>query len=229
MRLLLLLAAFMFMATAPTWSQQTSLEFNRTMVQLKDMNRMNPLQHPNMENYDEIAERNIMDSENRVIGEVRNIVVTPAGDVASVEAELDRLRLNSNLYLNFNDMDIQGANNGYRVGFEGGQIEEMFPMLLANIETAAGGSGDFAVPSVIGQRVTAEDGRSVGTVENVLFDDLGTRAEALYIAVKASGLRGTGIAVPFGSVRYFTRGNVTEVSVTKAQADAIVETARQKR
>lgn len=225
----LVLAGFVLAIAMPAnVMAQSMIEYNRTMVDLRDINRVDPLQNPGLEHYEDIMDRGVMDSTSKVMGDVRNIVINQDGSIASIEAELDRMHMFTNLYLNFNDMDIRGANNAYVVGFSSDQIEAMVPELMANIESAAGPSGAFSAASLIGQRVTAEDGRIIGAVDNILFSEYGDRAEALYIAVKASGLRGRGVAVPFGSVRYFPMGNKTQVSVSKAQANAIIDTAKQR-
>lgn len=229
MRLILTLFLAVFLLSAPASAQNpSSLEFNRYLLELSEWNRVKPLQRPNTERLEEILNRNVTDQRKKTIGEVQGIVVNPTGSIASLETELDRLKLVGPVFLNVADMNIIGTGNSYQVGFDGDQIEEIFPSLLANIATAAGEAGSFSAESLIGQRVTSEDGRTIGTVENVIFNSVGARADALYVKVTAAGIRDRGIAVPFGTVRYFPRGAKTEVSVTKAQADAIVETARRR-
>lgn len=120
-------------------------------------------------------------------------------------------------------MQIEPAGNGYKMGFSREQIKELFPILLANINTAAGTEGDIvSMKTLQGASVKSEDGRSLGKVKDVLFSSLGGKAEFLHLNIRHRNIRDEAISIPFDAARYIERGNTVQVIVNDDVADAII-------
>lgn len=106
------------------------------------------------------------------------------------------------------------------------QIEEYFPSLLADIETAAGSTADsISIKSLIGSNVYDDEGRRIGKIEEVMFSERGDRAEAILIRVNYKIVRGETVAVPFSMPEYTPDGNRFKVSMSNQEAETILEFA----
>ncbi len=165
-----------------------------------DMNRLKPLQNPRYIRFEKVLKRKVIDSHNKVIGEVDDILVDAKGHVSSLHVVFDRLHLRQSVYLNYGALDIESVSNGYRLSFDDEQVAALYPEFLANIETASGQSDVFSLSSVIGQKVINAKGRKIGQVSDILFDDTARTAKALYINVNYKTTRDQGVAVPFSKV-----------------------------
>ncbi len=222
--LILSLAIITLFAFVPFEAGAQGASYNQYLEQLSTLNRVDPNQKPSYDSGNEILKRRIIDNKNKVVGEVRDVILTPNGSISLLSVEFNRLRLRSSVFLNYAQMNIRPVSNGYALAFDDDQIENIYPELLANIETAAGESSeDFSVRSVVGSTVKSKDGRNIGKVDNVLFGSNGSRAEVLYVAMAYSILRGKKVALPYGSVKFSPKGQKTEVTVSDEQANAIID------
>lgn len=191
------------------------------------LNRIKPLQNPEYQSSDKIVGRKILDNKNKVLGTVKDIVLTTNGSVSALYVDFDRLRLGSEVYLNYRTLNVEPIDNGYKLAYRDSQIEEMYPQFLADIESAAGEEDDtLSLNAVVGSPVRNAEGTRIGEVESVLFGSEGSWAEALYITMTSGTLRGQSVAVPFGLVEFKRAGKNMEVSLNKAQSDAIVDYLR---
>ncbi|MFP4313119.1 MAG: PRC-barrel domain-containing protein [Alphaproteobacteria bacterium] len=192
---------------------------------LNDYNEIKPKQNPHWERSSETMKSRILDNKNKVIGELNDIILTPSGAIAFLNVELDRLQL-GDVFLNYNEMAINASARSYALGYEDDQIEEFYPQLLANIETAAGDDNDrIGVDNLIGSDVTDESGRRIAKVEEVMFSDSGQRAEALLLRVNYKSVRGENVAIPFSSFEYIQDGSRFDVRITQEQADTVLQFA----
>ena len=198
-------------------------DYNRFLETLSDLNRIKPLQNHKYDPAADILERRILDRKHKVIGEVHDVILTRDGSIASLRVEFDRLHLGGEVFLNYPAMRLKPVSNGYALGFDGDQIENMYPELLANVETASGaGDENFSVQALSGAPVLSRDGRRLGKVETVLFGSRGQRAEALYIAVERGVPRTFSVAVPFRAVTYMFEGHRMKVMLDDVQAAALL-------
>ena len=220
---ILTLAAAIFVLALPSQSQAQGLDpYYET---LSEYNRIKPFQNPNWERSKNTLKSKVLDRKKKVVGDLNNIVLTPQGAISSLDVDLNRLRLGE-VSLNYSNLNISAAERSYTLGFEDDRIAEIYPELLANIETASGeGSDRIAVKSLVNSDVVADDGRRIGKVEEVLFSDRGDRAEALMIRVNYKTVRGESVALPFSSVDYKAEGSKYEVQLADTQADTIIEFA----
>lgn len=192
---------------------------------LNDFNSIKPLQNPNWERSRDTLKNNILDNKNKVVGNLNDIILSPEGSISSLNVDLNRLQLGE-INLNYSDLGISASTSSYKMGYDDGQIEDVYPELLANIETAAGNTGDsISVKNLVGSDVTDDTGRRIAKVEEVLFSESGDRAEAILVRVNYKTVRGESVAMPFSSVEYQPNGGRFDVKVTKQQADTILKFA----
>lgn len=208
----------LFVFVALPAQAQSSLIQQRTV---SDMNRIKPLQNPRYETIEDFRERRILDSANKVAGEIKDAQINPEGEIMSLLVNFDRLRLGQDVYLNYKTLDIGSVSTGYRLGFRSDDIEDIFPQLLAEIETA--GAGDtINLNSIAGRKVTTTKGKILGRVGNVLFNDQATQVVGLYINVTAGTLRNEGIAIPFTAARFVDKASGPEAHINQALADYMI-------
>lgn len=197
---------------------------NRFTDSLMEMNRIHPLQRPDYDRLEEILKRRILDNKNKVVGEITGMRLTENGNIAYLSVDFNRLRLGPAVSLNYHDMRIQPVSRGYALRINDNQIEGLYPELLASVETAAGQDSDtLNLKSLIETSVVSEDGRTLGTIRDVLFSGGGDRAEALYLGMTYKTLRGQGIAVPFRTGKFEQRNNRRVLTVSNDQADTMID------
>jgi sporulation protein YlmC with PRC-barrel domain len=209
------------MAPVSASAQQDYASF---LQRLSQANRMQPLQNPEYTRGQTVLNWNILDRRNKVVGEVDDVIIGARGGITSISADFNRLRLGQKVYLNYGKMSIRPASNGYVLGYADDQIENLYPSLLADIETASGIDADnFSAVKLIGAPVVSDDKRKLGTVEDILFTGNGTRAAALYVNLTHGTTRGKTTAIPFDLVQYDPGRNDVKVMLTAEQADALID------
>jgi len=216
----------LFLVSAPLSVQAQSIEFTRAVQDLRKMNRVPPQQNPQYQSSEKVMKGHVMDRTKKTVGEIHDILLRPSGAIDSLHVEFDRLRLSTQVYVDYSDMGMRPTSSGYITSFEDDQIEAVFPELLANIQTAAGNEDILSTKKLIGRKVQSKDGRNLGQVEDILFDAEGGRADALFVKMNFGRLTGKGIAIPFGVARYETVNYNSVFQVTNRMADAMIEVAK---
>ena len=221
-----LLAAAVLASLWPVVVQAKGPGYVRALDLINRTNDYRPEQSPKHERSREIFSDRVLDKTNRVVGEVRDVVLDKNGVIQSVDIEFDRLRLPvDRMSVNYRQIGIRPVSNGYKMNYTDDQIEELVPELLAEIETAAGNGEEVrSLKKIIGQKISAKDGRVLGEVKDVLFDSLGGRAELLFISMNYKSSRGEALAIPFSESNFKKNGFV----VSDVMADAMIEYASEK-
>ena len=226
MNIRLALVYFLLCVAAMPVSAQS---YSQTVESIARLNDYKPLQNPALERGSELLGHKVIDGKNRVIGEVRDIIVQPNGGIQFLNVEFNRLQLGT-LSLNYRQMGIKPASNGFAMALDDSQVESLYPTLLAEMETAAGEEDLQSVKNMIGAKVKAENGRMIGTVDDVLFNSGATRVEAVYVGLKSGLLRGEHVAIPFGRSMVFKgREGFETIVVNNDVADAALEYAKENR
>jgi sporulation protein YlmC with PRC-barrel domain len=220
---LLIMLALPALAAAPG-----SSEFNSNLLTVREFNKIKPMQNPEYERGTRVLERRVLDSKNKVVGGVDDIVLAPNGSIESLKIDFDRLRLNTAVYVNFRTLKVNSVTRGYQLSFNENEITDIYPGLLADIATAAGDEGDLSTSRIRGTTVMSENGRRIGTVEDVLFSSSGNRAQALYIEMAGSSMNETGVAIPFRSGAFREQGSKMTLVVPDVMADAMMNFASNK-
>jgi len=201
-------------------------QVNRAMEQLSALNRIQPLQNPEFEAADDILGRKIIDRKNKVVGNARDVIINQNGTIASIQTDFDRLRLGSEVNLNFRTLRIGTVSNAYSLNMDSDEIAAFYPQLLSDIETASGDNTDtFSTRELLGTTLRAKDGRKLGKVESILFGANGGIASAVYAEMTYGTLRGEALAVPFRSVTFKTERGRLVGNVSNDLADAMIKIA----
>ncbi len=189
---------------------------------LSEINRIAPLQNPEYRRTKEILGRKMLDGKHRVVGTVNDVIFSRNGSIISLLVDFDRLRLDAPVYLNYNTLEIKPAGNGYEISFHDDDIEKVYPQILAETETAAGGEDDMSLAKTVGADVLTSDGRAVGRIQDILFGSNGERAEAVYVTLTTGVLQGKSVAVPIKTVTFDGSTGKTRASVSNEMADAMI-------
>lgn len=223
MRILTVLALLITCAIPQTTLAQDA-SFVRALDTINRVNRIRPEQSPRFERSKEIFSDRMIDSTNRVVGEVNDVIVDPNGAINMLDVEFNRLRLGTDkLAINYRELGIRPVSNGYKMNYTDDQITDLVPSLLAGVETASGEDANtFSVRKTIGRKIENTDGQILGTVDDVLFDNLGGRAELLLVAMSYKSLRGKYVAIPFAEANYRERN----ITVSNEFGQAMLEYAK---
>lgn len=220
----LVICFFMCLISLPVAAQNYVQDIER----VSELNRISPLQNPKYDKAEDVLSRRILDRKNKVVGHVEDVIIGENGALRFLNADLDSLRLGS-ISFNYGQMGIKSVSNAYALSIDEEQVENLFPTLLAEMETAAGSEDDvFSVRKIMGASVKAKDGRSIGKVSEVLFGGDATRVEALNINVRSGALRDENVAVPFGramEIKDVARTKV--IIVSNSMADAVLAYAKE--
>lgn len=204
-------------------------EFSSNLLTVREYNTIQPLQNPDYERGEKILSRRVIDSKNKVVGKVDDVILAGNGSIESLKVDFDRLRLSTPVYINYRTLRINSVTRGYQLSFNDAEIAEIYPGLLADIATAAGGEGeDLSLSKLAGTQVAAADGRKIGKIGDVLFASSGNRADALYVDMSFGALRDKGVAIPFRSGTYSDDGLKTTLVIPDDLAEAMISFASQK-
>lgn len=196
LRAIALLTLAFFMISSPAVAD----EYDAAYQTLTEMNRIQPLQNPQYEKDSKVLARRLIDRKNKVMGDVHDILVDKDGVVTSLNVDFNRLQHRDTVFLNYRKLKIRPAQNGFITNFNSDDVASLYPSFVADVESAAGGEDVYSVKNLKGISVTAEDGRNLGTVDNILFGAEGERVEAVNVSLKTGILHGQTVAVPFKSV-----------------------------
>lgn len=221
----LALTALLLIFSMPYSAHAQSIEFSKTVQELRDMNRLDPRQSPQFKTSQDVMKGHILDRTRKTVGEVHDVILSESGSIDSLEVEFDRLQMPTPVYISYSDMGIKPTSSGFITSFEDDQIQAVFPELLAGIATASGAENIYSTNKLIGKQVSAVDGRNLGKIDEILFDGQGGRASAMLVKMNYGRLRGTALAVPFGVANIDTSAAQTKVTVEKDVADAMIAVA----
>lgn len=196
---------------------------------LVTLNHIQPLQRHDYDTSKEILDRRILERKNKVIGDVDDVILNGNGNIVSLEVEFNRLGRRQPVTLDYSAMNVEPATKGYILGFEQSEIENMYPAMLANIETAAGGDEEnYSLKRLPGTEIRTPDGTRIGEITDVLFGARGQRAEAFYVTLGGPG-RDKGIAIPYDLLAFSRDGSVLKASVTQEAAKTMADFAKSKK
>lgn len=212
----------------PAYAQNAA----RAIESLNTINAARPLQNPQYERGEQVLKRRILDRKNKVVGEVRDLLIARSGAVEAITIEFDRLQLMAPVTLNRRSTEIRPSSNGYMLSLEASQIAPLIPGLLADVETAAGNADN---PQISLRRMDRIDvmieggGGKIGHIRDVLFNADGDRIEALYVAMTAGTMRGESIAIPFEAAAIRENNGPLAAFVSADFAKAMTDFAARKR
>ena len=216
------ISAVIFVASSPAAADQ-SPEYFKALEDISAANKIKPWQQSDNERAQDVLDGSVLDEKNKVVGEVRDLLLAPSGGIDQIDVNLNRLRLGP-LTLNYSALGFQAVGSGYKANYTDQQIKDMYPQLLAGVETASGGAAaSFSLRKILGSTLQAEDGRVLGRITDVVFNDLGRRAAYLYVETKSRNMTRKNLVIPFSAPHYSAGGAHPKIMLNNAAADALVE------
>ena len=125
-------------------------------------------------------------------------------------------------------MRIRTAAGSYVLNIDDNQIEELFPVLLNNIDTAAGNEDVFSMQKLRGASIKTDKGKKFGEVKDILFSNGGSRAMTLYVEMNYKSARGESLAIPFNVADLSSNGRTVELIITEDEAETILNFSKGK-
>jgi len=212
-------AAFLFM---PATAQAQN--YGQTLEQVQELNIGNPVNGGRFDRSNRVFKRKVQDRKNKVVGTLQDIIVSSRGYVETLEIKFDRLNKPQPVYVDVSDAAIRSTSGGYRMSiYSSKEIEEFYPTLLANIQTAAGSEDIYSVKNIIGATLRTDRGQTLGKVEDVLFNNEGDFVHAFYVKLGQRTRTGLGVAVPFSIAQFDFSGRHRNIIITEQQAKAITD------
>lgn len=207
-----------------------TIEFQKKIT---DINRLKPLQNPRHEKSIDVLNRHVLDTKSKIVGEVDDILLDHDGQVSSLFVSFDRLRLGQSVYLNYEMLDIKSVTAGYRLGFNRDEIEDVYPELLSSIDTASGGGEDgenlglYSVKALLGSVVMTSDNKTIGKVQDILFNQDGTYVRSVYLNVSYKTIHDKGVAVPLSVLKFEQKYGQTRAVIETRYVDMILKYAKE--
>lgn len=177
--------------------------YTQNIDELRRINNYRPEQSSRHTKAKKILGSRVLDSTNRVVGEVNNLILDRSGSINMLDVDFNRMRLDvESLMIGYGPMRIRPATNGYKIGQTDDEVKAMLPELLNNMETASGNqSNSLSLKKLLGADLYNQYGDRIARIEDVLFSSTGSRAELLYIQMKEKSVRGEKFAIPFSQIR----------------------------
>jgi sporulation protein YlmC with PRC-barrel domain len=231
-RIKIVLIALMLCGSFAIFAQPASarsLDEVKLLEQLTTLNRYPPLRSSEFDLSSQVLGRRIIDRKNKVVGQIKDVIINSNGGVEMFLVEFDRLKVSGAVYMDANELKVGDFTKRYSIDMNDEELVTMFPTLLANTATAAGDATEMqSVGKVVGAEVISDDGRRLGTVENVLFDNSGKKARGLYVNFTHSAMGSNSFAIPFSMVSFAEKTGKTVIVVDPAEADLLVEFIKRK-
>lgn len=222
MRVVGIFFAFIFLAL-PVKAQNYQA-YNTVFEKLRELNQTKPLQNPSFEPAEDILKRKITDRKNKVIGEINDVTVNLSGRVQAFDANLKRIQLSDSVPLDYDDFGVRPQSSSYTIRFDDDTLQTQFPTLLATIQPAAGNElQGISTEKLMDAKIKIRDGKTIGTVKTILFDDRGEKAEAFYVAVRYGFVGRQDLAIPFNIGVIQNVGTSKEIVISQDAADALTD------
>lgn len=195
---------------------------------LAEYNAVNPKQSDLFERGSRLTGGKVLDSQNKTIGDIRDIMIDEGGNIVAIDGALNRLKGGGvNLPLNYASLALTPVSGGYKLGQTARQVEDMLPQLLSDIQTSSGTQAQsLSVNRLIGAGVETEQGVRLGKIEDVIFESEGARIHSLLVRVNYKSVSGKSVAIPMNAVRYSYETGRPQLTLTQAQAEALLAFAK---
>ncbi len=222
-----IILCLLFLCTTPAQAQNNidPVKFQKT---INELNRLKPLQNPRYKLSKKILYSHIVDRKNKTIGKLEDILITENGDISSLFVSFDRMHLRNSVYLNYQNLDIIGTGSGYKLDIDKKEVANIYPNLLANIETAAGQSNIVSLSSLLGKNVYNAKNERIAKIQDILFDQYGEKIKAIYLNVGYKNTRNKGVSIPYTALNIENNNGYIKLSINQDLSDIIVKYAKNK-
>ena len=221
LRLTLILLAFSLPAYAQDIEEEERLLTSITFLDyLREHNRIKPMQNPKYEHGTDILDRRIMDQTKKAIGQVKDVVVSTDGKIRYLKIDFDKISLRKEVYLDYHQMNVGANNNGYTLSFRKEEIKGLYSKFTRQITPH---SDQISLVSIMGKEIRDTNKIRLGTIDEILFDEFGSKVEQIFIKVNYGLIRDAGLAIPFESVEFDYRNGYVYPIIKKEFSDIALD------
>ncbi|MDH5722622.1 MAG: PRC-barrel domain-containing protein [Alphaproteobacteria bacterium] len=190
---------------------------------LREHNRIKPMQNPKHEHGIDILDRRIMDQTKKAIGQVKDVVVSTDGKIRYLKIDFDKISLRKEVYLDYHRMNIGANNDGYTLPFRKEEIKDLYSKFTRQITPH---SDQISLVGIIGKEIRDTNKIRLGTIDEILFDEFGSKVELIYMTVDYGVIRDKGLAIPFESVKFDYRNGYVYPTIEKEFSDIVLDYVR---
>lgn len=223
------LIALLLLYTLPAAAQETG-DANFALS-LAEYNAVNPKQSDLYMRGSRVLDGRVFDAQNRVLGEVQDVVFDTGGNIVSIQADLSRIsRGQSDLPLNYSALQIRAVQGGYLLAqaTATNKLEDVMAQILSSSSPASGNAvqGLLGTADLIGSPVASDRNVRIGVVEDVVFQSGGAQVYALLLRINYKSVSGKSVAIPVKSAQYARNGVRYNVMLSEAQAQTLLDFAK---
>lgn len=228
MKHLLIAATSLLLFTAcPAAAQDSQFE-----NQLQLLNQTPASRNPAFLNWDAMFSMKILSANRQLIGNVEDIKVDESGALVGLVSEVNRLDRGEQVVQNqAHEIKFHEGINSFEIPLAFSETPDTAPEALAAIAPAAGGGQTLSLRAMKGAEVRSQDGRWLGTVKDVVFDEQAQAVQALVLEDVPGARRYTEIAIPFntGAIEPISDFGDIQFRVDRAAAQTVMDFARDRR
>ena len=163
----------------------------------------------------------VSDNEDRVIGEIKDIIIGEGGEVMGIIAVLGRLSL-GDVYMNTQDMKLEGSEKGYRIAYSGNVLKKIFLDMPKTPPQSPEGK-ILSAKALYKKDVITRKGDSFGKIVDLLFSEDARHVEAILMEVDFGPLRKTLIAVPMEALTFSQKRTKPIFTIDSKMAAKVLE------
>jgi len=220
-----------FIFTAPLQAQDSEAQY---MNQLQLLNQTPIARSPLHKTDQDMFSMRVIDKNRQLVGKVADIAFDESGAMVKLVSDINRIGRRESIVRNdafeviFHE-DISAFE--IPLVLSPGDVRDISPEALAAIAPAAGGGSVYSLKAMLGADVRSRDGRWVGIVKNVIFDEQGQAIRALLVEDVPRARRYKDIALPFDPQQIKVNSDYgrVEFRAEPAAAKAIMDFAKSSR
>ena len=174
----------------------------------------------------------VIDSNRQVVGSVEDVKFDEGGVLVSLVSEINNVGRRTKVVEHETyQMTFHDQMNAFEIPLSLKNTPEVSAQALAEISPSAGGGKIIGLKGMLGAEVRSRDGRWLGEVANVVFDEKAEKVIALVLQDVPGASRYKKIAMPFVArqIEVIDRFGRAEFRVERAAAIKLTEFAEQTR
>jgi sporulation protein YlmC with PRC-barrel domain len=218
------------MKTPLAQAQISTAEFNN---QIALLNQTPVRRNPRLMTDEKLFDFRIIDSNSQLVGNLSDLIVSPSGKIERIGSLIKTMVKEPRvIYKKYTPEQYREDISAFEVPIviseqPSEREENSTAAALASLEPSSGGSS-YSIKDMVGKDLTTPDGRFMGKIKNIVFNDKVTRIEALLLEDIPSARRNKEIAMPYieGDITFIERFGNLEINLSYERADDLKEYAR---